>query len=410
MPTLFNRVSVPARPEIWTLQDTIERLLSPSDLVRGGRNYNLMMDAVQDAYRDLPKYHEWSYYKRTTGISTEASYSTGTVAYSASTRQFTLTGGVWPANAAYGVVKVDDNYWEAWTRVSDTVLTMDPDFAPPSDIASGTTFTWFRDAYPFPSLTRKLGRLVAGGSTKYQLQYVDAQSGHSLSRSSNTVPTENPYCYTIRADKRYLNSLSIVFIPPPSTEASYTFHENPGGQPLTVDKLSTGLATVNGSPTATTTVTFDVGVLDSAIHLGCVLRLSSNGTTEPTTIRGNGTTNNPFAIQRMIVSVDSATECTVDSEIAADYTDVKYTISSPLDIRYDSMLSCFWSLVAWEFQQNAYADGKNIGQAEYRFKKALEWAQVADNASMANQRGMRNGIDNDAGYHPYWDTVGNYAF
>lgn len=403
MPALFNRVSVPARPEIWTFQDAIERLVSGGELSRGGRNYDLMLDAVFDAYRDLPKYHDWSYYQRSTGISTEASYSTGTIAYSASTRRFTLTGGTWPTNAAYGAVRVDEKDWNAWSRISDTVLEMDPEFAPPSDIASGTSYQWFRDAYPFPSLTRKLGRLSSCGSNQYQLRYVDTQAAQSIARS---VPLENPSLYTVRSDRRYLNSLSLVFIPPPSTAASYTFHENPGGQTLTVEKLSTGSVTVNGSPTPTTTVTFSTAVLDAAIHTGCVLRLSSNGVTEPTTVRGSGANFNPFVVQRMIVSVDSSTTCTVDSTIDADYTAVKYTISSPLDIRYDSMLSCFWNLVAWEFKQSLFADGKEIGQAEYRFNKSLAFAQAADNASLAPQRAVRNGLDS---YYPYWDTVGNYV-
>ena len=178
----FRRVSVPARPEMWTFQDAVERLISMADLSRGGTNYQLMLDAILDSYRNLPGFHEWTYFQRASGISTEASYSTGTVAYSAATKQFTLTGGTWPTNAALGTVRVGTDAWDAWERTNATVLTMDPDVAPPADIAAGTAFEWFRDSYQLPSLTRKLGRLV-GGSGQYSLPYVDPEEGHALRRS-----------------------------------------------------------------------------------------------------------------------------------------------------------------------------------------------------------------------------------
>jgi hypothetical protein len=405
----FQRVSIPARPEVWTFQDAIERLISMGELQRNGRNYDLMLDAVMDAYRDFPKYHEWTYYQRISGISTEASYSTGTVAYSASTKQFTLTGGTWPTNAALGTVRIGTNFWDAWTRTSATVLTMDADFAPPSDIDAGTAFEWFRDSYQFPSLTRKMGRLIGGDGWCNVLRYVDPQEGLAISKSRYTPAVTNPLYWTIRADKRYLNSLSIVLIPPPASERSYRFHEEPAGQALTVEKLSEGTATVNGSPTATRTVTFSSAVLDSALHLGCVLRLSSNGTTEPTGLRGASNTAgarvfNPYAAQRIITSVVSPTECTVDSDISVDYSDVRYTISSPLDIKYNSMLSAFWSLIAWEFKKNCFADGKMIGQAEHRFMDDLRFAQADDKQTLFNEP-----ISNNQ-YYPYYNPVGNFAY
>ncbi len=188
----FQRVSIPARPEVWTFQDAIERLISMGELQRNGRNYDLMLDAVHDAYRDLPKYHEWTYYQRVSGISTEASYSTGTVAYSASTKQFMLSGGTWPTNAAFGTVRIGTEFWDAWERTSATVLTMDPDFAPPSDIDGGTAFEWFRDSYQFPSLTRKMGRLIGGDGWCNVLRYVDPQEGLAISKSRYTPAVTNP--------------------------------------------------------------------------------------------------------------------------------------------------------------------------------------------------------------------------
>ena len=113
--------------------------------------------AVQRAYNELTTINEWSYYYTHGRIITQDTYQTGTVAYNASTRILSLTGGTWPSWAKYGSVAIG----RLIARVSkegatNQELVMDPSVTFPSTLAAGQSYVLFRTDYPLPSDFRNM--------------------------------------------------------------------------------------------------------------------------------------------------------------------------------------------------------------------------------------------------------------
>jgi hypothetical protein len=357
-----------AEKVLWTFQDAVERLLDLYQETKSGRQHRLTREAVLNAYRDLPHLHDWSYYKRRHVFQTEADYSTGTIAYDhtggASERLVTLAGGTFPTNAAFGVLNVGDDHWPVAARLSSTTLQLAVDRNPGADIAAGTSYTWYRESYPLPVLANRIGEVADVDDSSY-LSYVDPTEALLINRTYGDTTADRPELFTIRNDDRYMNQLCVLFIPPPGSQRTYEFIEDASGAQLTVEKYSTGTASVSSG---TATVTIATGVLDSTAHLGAVVRFSADGTNEPTSLRGAFTgTDNPYKYQRVITAIASTTSCTVDAVVATPLSVVKYTISSPIDVENGAMLTLFWRMCERE-----YAEISNKGVAEVAARRGRE--------------------------------------
>jgi len=384
---------------VWTYEDAVERLLDSFQYNKTGRQYRLAREAVINSYRDISTEHIWKYYTRRHIFESSAEYITGTIAYDvtggANERQVTLTGGTWPSDAAFGVLQIGTDNWPIATRVSDTVLTLFLNRAPTADIAASTSYTWFRDVYPWPVLTRKMGELIDPADYRV-LAYIDSQRALTMQRNYSGQTTDRPYWWTLRNDDHYLNRLSMILGPPPNTSRTYEFIEHTSGQPLTTEVYSTGTVS---NDAAGTTLTFVDSVINSAKHLGCVLRLSSDTANLPTSLRGGLSVDNPFDEQRIISSVTSTTVVEVDSAIAGAHAAVKFTISSPLDIEEGSMLSYFWRKTERAFAELTDKSPEEIQHRIVAELRAFLAAKDADRRSVQVQTGQ---------YAP-WGAMGGFA-
>lgn len=368
----------------WTFQDAVDRLLDNfGEMSRDGRNYRIAKEAVLNAYETLPRSHEWRYYVRRHIFKTEAAYSTGTIFFDytggSSERIFTLTGGTWPTNAAFGYVRVGTDHWPIARRISATIAQAREDKNPGADITAGTAYQWYRSEYPYPLTTWRHGELV-DAADEYPLDYTSPAS------AIETVAADRPQRYTVRGDGRYINNLAFVFVPPSSTARTYEYSEQATGWPLTTEKLATGTVTVVA---ASTTATVTSAVLTNN-HVGCIMRFSSTAD-EPTSLRGGLAKDNPYQYQRVIRSVTSTTVCVLDSAITDGVTAKPYTISSPIDIDAGPMLRAFWSLCEWEFCQRANRDAKLTSQKERQWNQHLLLAQDADRRIQQIQSGEYDG-------------------
>src|SRR5690606_39277107 len=88
------------------LQDAISHRVDTSRGTGGGTDERrIARRAVLDAYREFPLRDDWGYFKRRGQFITEASQSTGTIAYDHSggdhERMLTLSGATWPDNVRY---------------------------------------------------------------------------------------------------------------------------------------------------------------------------------------------------------------------------------------------------------------------------------------------------------------------
>src|SRR5689334_1960458 len=93
--------------DVWTYADLVGYILDTHAVKATGLNLRHAREAVRRAYRDFPQRHSWNYYYRQRVLQTVASYGTGTISYTNSTRTVTLTGGTFPSWANYGRIVID---------------------------------------------------------------------------------------------------------------------------------------------------------------------------------------------------------------------------------------------------------------------------------------------------------------
>lgn len=310
-----------------TFHDVTDHVL---DQVVGGdrspRNLRQAKRAVSEAVEELGFRRDWRYYRRPKLIETTEPYDTGTIAYTASTRQMTLTSGTWPTDADERAVVVNGTRYGVEQRNSASVITLRADDCPSSDIDSGTEYTMVKDSYLLPANVRKIDYLydtVAPG------RMIPMVSPDSILRERRLVKIVSfPLMYSVFAHEKYHGRQAIHFAPSCSTDRQYAYMAVFTPPLPTIYEVITGTAsTTSGS----TTLTMSNSVLTSS-HVGAVIRIS-NTADQPTGPFGNIDGNvSPPALEQVIQVYSSATSAILESAADVSLTAQKYRISSLIDI------------------------------------------------------------------------------
>jgi hypothetical protein len=359
---------------IWTYEDAVQFLLDGfGELAEDTRCHRLTRLAIQNVYRDLPNRRRWSYYNRRAILRTSPALS-GTVAYDheggANPRQLTFTGLTLPADAIYYTVLLTDVWYSIEERVSDTVATLAADSNPGADLAAGTPVTVFRYAYPLPVDFRKLGRIY-DTEQEYEITILHDDAQHAESVWYYRTP-DVPWRAALRATGEYYGQMELLFSPPPKQIRQYDLLYEAAARPIKYEQYTDGSLTADG----TTTLTGKGGASFSADMIGAIVRLSRNAQSLPVSpvggLRGNV---NTYLHQRAIVDVPSATTLTVDAQVPA-ITDVRYTISDPLDIEPGAMFTAFQRMCEAELAHLTAHDRR--AEAQVMARQALIEAMEAD--------------------------------
>lgn len=369
---------------LFTFKDAVEYVLDRFDLdsfdqstagTPSAKGLRMARRAVLNAYDLLPEKHEWNYFRRTVTIRTEAAYATGTIAYDASTRAVTLSDGTWPANAALGWLRVGDDHWFVESRDSDSQVTLRAEGAPAANVAAGTSYEWYRESYPLPCRVNHM-ELLHDADDYAGLECIAHGVAHLAKYNYGGRSHQRPYAFALTNDDRYADTIAVLFAPPPAEARHYHFAALVQPRPLTVYEYSTGLVTV-AAGSATCTITG--GSFNTATHVGSLIRFGDTSN-KPTSVYGGiDDTYNPAAYERRIVAVASAGSLTLDAEITAGVTDVKFVISDPLDLYNDAMLTYFWTLACHEMAKLYYKESNAIkGFLLHEEQRALAQAQDAD--------------------------------
>lgn len=374
--------------ELWTYQDVVEHLLDFFQAPRAKqRQYRMAKRAVIHAYRDMPYITRWLYYDRTATISSEASQSTGTIAYDFTggtyERELTLSGATWPANVKHFVIQIADVEYRVEDKKSTTVVTLEQSNCPQADVASSTAYIAFRPSYPLPIDFRKLGRLFdQQNNREIPIETNDEQ--HSDSTYLYDTP-DTPWRASIRNTGEFFGVMELVFSPPPSAARPYSLIYEAMPFPLLVEKHSPTAAKVTTD--GTTAVTGTDTAFDAAKHTGAILRLSGNTQDAPTGQFGDrDDKDNPFIYQRVIMSVTSATACVVDTAIPV-LTNVKMTISSPIDIEQSAMFTMFLRMAEAEYARTMGM--KTLPRHEAAARLATIHAMENDQRTMGSRSSIR---------------------
>lgn len=357
---------------LWTFADAVEHVLDVSTASGSAQQRRKARRAVLNAYRQFPLEDDWLYYHRRGQFATEASQSTGTVAYdhtggATAERQLTLSDATWPENARYGMVKIGDISYFIEDRKSPTVVTLRLDSNPGEDVAAGTSYTYFRNVYPVPLDFRSGQELRELDQSGRVVSYCDPDHLLFL-QSINGSPQSWQDCFTLRNAGDDYDTLSFELQPPPSSESTfaYMYWAEPRRLQLfgASEEYSTGTVSVSG-----TTVT-GVGTAWESRMRGSVIRFPASGTsTVPTGVFGgrdsNGDENdNPYAEYRVVDTVDSTTSLTIDQSVTGTYSGVKYTIGDPLDLDYHVMLDAFLAMCEWRFAVITKQERKVVNDLE----------------------------------------------
>jgi len=360
----------------WTAYDVQDRILDFLGASSEGRNLKVVRRAMLDALRDVANRRNWHYYYRRDRIVTTASYDTGTVEYDLTggtyERMLTLTSGTWPSDAAYGIVRIDGDEYMVDERKSSTVITLKSGQAPAADIASGTSYEWYRDTYTLPADFRRADQIR---DLDWAFDMVRVDVGTVLeSRRLRPSPSQ-PDMYAITSDPVLPNRLAVMFNPPPSAayNMDYVLQRTP--YPLRTYDYSTGTVAITGG---TTTVT-GTGTAWTSDMEGSIIRVTS-GTETPTGVDGL----NPYTEERIIDTVASATSLTVTSAFTSTYSTKKYRISDRIDVEDGAMLSAYHKCCEYNAAMMMNRDDAPVKQAVYM--EALRLALEADNRGFEPRR------------------------
>lgn len=321
-------------PDIWTFQDLISHALDYSGAATDAQSERFARRAIQSAVNEMQSAKEWAYFAAVGQILTVAPYSTGTIAYDHSggayERLVTLTTGTWPTWAADGILVIDNKTYQVVQRVDSTRIVLSDGMNPGADVASGTSYTIFRDTYPIPLDCGSIGEVILQGQQAV-LRYMPLST--LMPSQANNLTQAQPSCYSLIGDPNRFAALSMRFEPAPDAayNVKFTYRRRP--RQLRVNLYDTGTASITSGSTTVT----GSGTTWTSNMVGSIIRFSSGTTDVPTGIAGAS----PYVQERSIVGFTSATSLTLDADPQMTLTGVKYSISDPVDIETGAMLTYF---------------------------------------------------------------------
>lgn len=340
--------------------------------------------AVQSAINAIWNDRNWVYFYQRGRINTVANYATGTVDYDYTggsvERQVTLAGGTLPTWAAFGTLVIDNVTYDLFSRVSATVAQMASQSNPGIDIAS-TSYNLFQNTYTLPIDFGAMGQVICMGHGG-MMGYLSPDDFLSMQRTQ--VSPAQPTSYTLMGDPRRYGTLAIRFYPPPDNVYAMDFTYRRSPRQLNVIGYDYGtVAVANGSATVTGT-----GTNWNSTMQGSIIRFGANG---DTTIPTGPTGANPCVLERAVVSVASATQLTLDAVSSTDtLTNVKHSISDPVDIEAGAMLEYFMRSV--ERQARILRRMKATIDEERQYKEAQMMAFEADARNYESRSTFGGGV------------------
>lgn len=353
-----------------TFTDCQQRLADSYTFVQGAdRIGRLAKLSIGRAYSDISGQAYWNYLRRRTQINVNASYSTGTIAYTASTRTLTLTGGTFPTNATSCDVIIARNVYTVETRTDGTHLVLTSGSCPVDDIASGTAYSIVQTQYILPADFVEL-RGITELSTLWRVIYCSPEQMLAQTQWWGT-PTTSWY-YTILGAGTS-GRMYIQFAPPPSAARTFSLiYQAKPRPPVLTGAYSTGtIATTAGSTTATITG----GSLPVTLSSGCILRIGATAAAVPSGIYGD----NPYTEELIVKSRTSATVMVLQEAAAYTTSGVRYSVDDPIDIEPTSMNSYFDRLCeARLLRMHPSSSREDVIEAERAAAFALKEARAAD--------------------------------
>jgi len=365
--------------------DVIDHLVDYMNAAGDEKNQRTARRCAIEAYDELVQAGDWSYFWQPYHLHLEASYSTGTVTYDHTggsiERKLTLSSGTWPTNAVYYTIRIDGVDYTVEDRSSGTVLQLDANRNPGADVAAGTSYVAYRSSYTLPGDYR--GMTFPSTPDDWYSHYVHPSEWHGEQRLNTS--SGDPTMWTVLGDENLVGSQAVHVWPYPSTAKSYALLYQRYGRKLLytgyeADAYSSSTQTVSGT-VATQDVTGS-GTALAANMVGCVLRFGTSANVPD----GDGGLKQ-YKEQRVIVSRTDGTTVTVDANLQNTHTNVKFRISSVVDLR-PTMIPAF--LRGAELQCAIVKGMDRLARARELYRETLLLCKESE-SEYRGQRGVNVG-------------------
>lgn len=352
--------------------------------------------AVMEAFYLLPTRHHWRYFRRQTMVHTDASYNTGTIEYTLSTRRLTLTGGTWPTEAQYGVVLIDEVRYVVTRRISDTVVELDAQESPRADITAGTSYRWHRYRYLLP---HDVGRIISVVDAQYFRTLIQKSSDFIFQQSEIVRSETYPTAYNMVRSPDFPGRWELWTASASSTVRPLRILYEARFVRAFIDEEAAGTVTItSGEDTAT----FSKAIATEDF-VGCVLRTGRNDKKPTSRVGGIGEVSGDELVlptsERLITAVNSTTEVVLSAPVTSTVTAQKFTVSTHIDVNPAGMLAFFHRLVQYHYHMVRQSPAQELMLAENSMRAAQKSAQVADAAipqESANYRIRRFVVSSEA--------------
>lgn len=355
-----------------TVADMITHLFTQLNTARGGTLEGKVRTAVLGGWSRLMAAHRWKYFHRSGSISLQASQTAGTVDYSTSTRLVTLTGATWPANVTAHQIKLGNDWFPIFRRISSTVIELWTGRGPVEDL-DDSSYVLQQVMYPLPADVGDIMQVFEGQSNMPVLR-LSLLETHVVHEGYNWSP-QLPTTYALCGDTTTPNRWSL-WIPTQLANAVNLQYFYVARRPMDVLVEETrGLASI-----ANGVVTFSDSIVTPRWD-GAVLRLGINDTDLPTgsfgALQQSDLVYNDAAYETRVVQIISANSVRV-SDTTTSLTDVAYTASSHIDVSGGPMVVLLQRLIEDEYGARPVGGHTESLVSQRRLQAAIQDAMADD--------------------------------
>lgn len=305
--------------------------------------------------------------------------STGNGVYNASSGTWVVAWPTWagqasirigsglgtnPSSPSSGVVA-----FQSIGLISANVIQLDPILNPGVDITTASSFTLYADQYELPDDFQASNQWFAdvawGG-----MSFVNPNQWMQVTRYYFSF-SNTPRYYSFIGSRWTPGRMCLVIFPFPDQDRTLDSIYRRKPRAITIWDYNTGsLSGTLGQNTVSGN-----GTTWTAAMVGSVLRISGDNVNLPTNFEGD----TPFAEEHIITQVNSATQLTLDTALAASYTGVKHRVSDLVDIEEGAMTNAMRCCCEKRFARQRSM--KTYMQAVATYKEALVLAREADERS-----------------------------
>lgn len=325
--------------------------------------------AIRMAIAELAKEYNWPRYISQERLAIQEQYHAGTVAYTAATRQFTLSGGTWPTWANYATIRVGSTWAKVITRNSATVITIEERTDFRTDLAAGQSYFLNQDEYPLDGNFLKVSRAFVDTGRYSGMEYRDPMNFAKMKRPQ-AYATQYPRYYTVVRDRNVPGGLAMAFWPLPQNSRSVSFSAIRFPDMPTVWDEHAGKVTVTASSAAVA----GAGTAFESAHEGCVLRVARTPA-PPTSLDGD----NPYAEEVVVDSVTNATSLTAKTPFTTSRATKGFCLSSLVDIEEDTMRAVLVQRVYKELARVRVIKDQDVQVIEATYQQLLKAAKSSAN-------------------------------